>query len=151
MKSSVKMAFLAAAVGVFTVAGPSSAVEPDGNEFAGTGDFLNTLSGAMTIADWFSISNADEISFSGDNDFHIIACKTTGRKVRNIQVSFNHSEGDLDIEVKSLSGTSIGTSTGVTDFETVPLTGSTRNAVQLKVYGWAGAINDYGLFFQCVP
>ncbi len=150
MKS--KMIGLAAAFGLFMLTGQSSAVEPDNDgSWAGTADYLNTLAGAFTVADFFSISNADSIFPTGDNDYHLLMCKTPGRKVRNITVSFTHSSGDIDIQVKSMNGTFSQISQGTVDNETISLSGQSFNAVQLKVYGFSGATNDYGIFFQCVP
>jgi hypothetical protein len=150
MKS--KMIGAVAALGLLMLSGQSSAIEPDNTgTWAGTADYLGTLAGAFTIAGFFSISNADSLT-ANDVDYHLIACKTPGRKVKNIQVTFNHSDGDVDIVVKSLDGAFSQTSQGTTDVEQILLTAQSFNAVQLKVYGFQGAANpNYGIFFQCTP
>lgn len=91
------------------------------------------------------------ISPTGDVDYFMIGCgKTTGTGLmKQFQLSFTHALGDLDVAVYSLDGQFVGSSTGVTNFETVNLAAQNKNAFFVKVYGFNGAVNPYTVIVDC--
>jgi hypothetical protein len=51
--------------------------------------------------------------------------------------------------VYDLAGNLLGISQGVTDHERVDVSGFGIQLVVVKVYGYNGATNDYGLHIEC--
>jgi hypothetical protein len=89
----------------------------------------------------------ESISPTGDVDYLIMSCANT--TLKSVMISFTHAFGDLDMCAYTLSGSTIGCSTGVTNNETIQLTPQAKNAIVLKVYGYAGATNPYSININC--
>jgi len=89
----------------------------------------------------------ESIASSSDVDYIYLACD--GRPVRAASVDFTHARGDIDIYVYDLAGNLLGISQGVTDHERVDVSRFGTQLVVVKVYGYNGAINDYGLHIEC--
>jgi len=90
----------------------------------------------------------EAISSSTDVDHIILACGTG--KVQSITINFAMSSGhDLDMAVYDLSGNFIGSSTGVTNSETVNVSAANKQAIVMKVYGWQGSTNPYDMVIVC--
>ena len=82
---------------------------------------------------------AGAIKPTGDIDFVQVNCQ--GTTMRAVGISGFHLNGvtDLDIAAYDVSGTFLGSSTGVGPSETIDLVGLGQKAVYLKVYGFGGA------------
>jgi hypothetical protein len=96
-------------------------------------------------------NNDRKITPAGDVDYFMVGCgKTTGTGLmKQVQISFTHAVGDLDMFVYSLDGQVIGTSTGVTNFETVNVAAQNKNAFFVRVYGFNNAVNPYAVIVDC--
>jgi hypothetical protein len=89
----------------------------------------------------------EAISPTGDVDYLVVTC---GADIMDkITVSYTHANGDIDMQVYTLGGALVGGSYGVTGSESVSVLAQSRNAFVLKVYGYAGAVNQYGLGIFC--
>jgi hypothetical protein len=127
----------------------SQAIEPQNNEapwkwWISAGDL--TLYTAEQLGAGWSIG-VERIASSSDVDHVYLACD--GRPVTAAQVNLNHASGDIDMEVFDLAGNYLGASRGVGDEERVDVKAFGKQMVVVKVYGYNGAINDYGLYAQC--
>jgi hypothetical protein len=86
-------------------------------------------------------SGTDLMVCSGDDDFFRVTVPS-GETVE-VQVSFVHTDGDIDLEILDNNGSSIASSTTVGDVESATLTGPGTFVVH--VYGYAGAQASYTL------
>jgi len=77
---------------------------------------------------------------SGEEDW--FALETDG-SVLTVLIAFQHSEGDLDLEVYDESGDQTGFSNGTTDSESVEV--GQDGAALIRVYGYNNATNGYTL------
>lgn len=78
---------------------------------------------------------------SGDHDYFAI----TQSSYLSVTLSFTHSQGDLDMELYSPSGSLVTSSASVTDQEVITLSGLAAGTYKVHVYGYDGATNDYSL------
>lgn len=127
----------------------SQAIEPQNNQapwkwWISAGDV--TLYTAEALGAGWSIG-VERIDSSSDVDHVYLACD--GRPVTAAAVDFLHGSGDIDMEVYDLAGNYLGASRGVSDQERVDVRAFGMQMVVVKVYGYNGAINDYGLYAQC--
>jgi hypothetical protein len=143
--------FLAACM---LIASPAMATEPLNNNaiFTGSphrGD--HSTYGILDVNATVQFAAFESISPSGDVDYQVISCQNDAApKVKKIELSFTHAQGDIDMCVYTLAGTLIGCSTGTTNNEIVDLSGVNWKTVVLKVYGYAGATNPrYDIQFWC--
>lgn len=81
---------------------------------------------------------------SGDDDF--FAYEHQGGELR-VDLTFVHAVGDLDLEVFGPDGTSVGTSAGVDDTESVVIAADAAQAgtYVVRVHGYQGDAGDYTL------
>jgi Leishmanolysin/Bacterial pre-peptidase C-terminal domain/Bacterial Ig-like domain len=107
------------------------------NDTLRTAKFLGKPNGPLTISglglvdsnDWYSFSLASK---GGPND--------------KVAISFQHSQGDLDLQLYNVSGTKIKSSTGVTDGEQISLNGLAAGTYYIRVFGKNNASNpNYSL------
>ncbi|NJL73455.1 MAG: hypothetical protein HC888_18990, partial [Candidatus Competibacteraceae bacterium] len=85
---------------------------------------------------------------SGDSDFFrfTLPAPTGGNQV---QVTFDHTLGDVDLRLFNAEGELVGGSAGVTGTESLDLGDFAAGAYTLEVFGFAGAANpDYQLLFD---
>jgi len=78
----------------------------------------------------------------GDDDF--FAVTGDGRDLV-VTLSFDHSAGDLDLELRSEAGDFIALSNGVSDTESLEETTVAGDAYHVRVFGYGGASGDYML------
>jgi hypothetical protein len=152
----------ACAIGAFSclvfASGAVAASEPINNNYPwmyGTNGVWNgDMSVYASLDSPSSIWNFyEDISPTGDVDYHVMSC---GRPynggngtVASVRVDFTHSLGDIDIYVYNTKGTVLGTSQGVGNYEEVNVSSQNLSTVILKVYGYAGAVNNYQLMLNC--
>lgn len=87
--------------------------------------------------------NNVNIDQSGDDDWYrflLLAPDTV-----DIAATFSHGSGNLDLEVADVNGTVLASSTSSTDNELVQLGNLTAGLYYIRVYGVAGATNNYSL------
>lgn len=93
------------------------------------------------------------ISTSTDVDYMVATCAKSSSSplgtINTLSIQFTHSAGDLDIVVYGVLGTELGRSTGVGNSETVTIAAQKISAAVIKVYGFQGAMNTYGVTIDC--
>ncbi|HPD17256.1 MAG TPA: LEPR-XLL domain-containing protein, partial [Planctomycetota bacterium] len=84
-----------------------------------------------------------------DQDFFQITAQDTGKLVVNLH--FLHADGDLDLQIQDRLGNLIASSISTTDDEwlAIPVVGQQR--YYIRVYGVAGATNQYDLEIENFP
>ena len=146
----VLLSCTAALMGALLFEGSSSAVEPDDFNFASVGQHFGHISSYITPGNHAFFGNPDAIFPANDVDYHLISCGVAGKKITDLKILFGHASGDLDMAVYRMDGTFIASATSTTDDEIVTVSNFTnQNTVQLRVYGWAGATNNYNVEIFC--
>ncbi len=84
---------------------------------------------------------SDLMVCSGDDDFYRVTVGS-GQSLE-VRIDFEHSEGDLDLEVLDNEGTSLASSASISNSETATLTGPGTFVV--RVHGYQGAEAAYSL------
>jgi hypothetical protein len=107
---------------------------------------------AKDTANWGP--RADQtISTSTDVDYLVATCAKSALAangtINSLSIDFTHASGDLDIVVYDVLGSELGRSTGVGNSETVSLSALKTSAAVIKVYGYLGAQNTYGVTISC--
>jgi len=116
---------------------------------------LNAMS-AETIDDPYedndTLSTARQISFpfsnsslkSYDEDWYKVYLGAVGETI-DVTINFTHANGDLDLELYNSSGTRIDYSTSTSNQEIVSYTISSSGYYYIRVFGYQGATNSYGM------
>jgi hypothetical protein len=102
---------------------------------------LRTVSGLL---EWEDLS----IHSTTDRDFFRFETTGAGAADNYVDVLFSHASGDVDVRLLNSAGAVIASSTGVGDNERLSLQGLAAGTYFVEVYGFAGALNDYGLTFN---
>lgn len=68
-----------------------------------------------------------------------------------LTLDFDGSAGDIDLALLDANGTQLGTSTGITDIETIRLNVMTAGVYIARIYGFRGAENQYTGSFAITP
>ncbi|MBN1606429.1 MAG: hypothetical protein JW940_07330 [Polyangiaceae bacterium] len=151
-KLGVLATFPAALATIICAAQPSSAIEPADNAAPWNSKgypYFNTAS-YYTCPGNGCATAQDTIASSTDVDYHVVSCGR-GRHMVNLGIYLTHSNGDLDIDVFSVHGGYIASSTDVTNHESVNIRGVVdTSAAVVRVYGYAGATNSYILDVFCL-
>lgn len=120
------------------------ATEPTNNNKIWTASLSNTdmsiyqgTAGAATS--WNTLEYIDTV---GDNDYHIVSCGGN-QTLRSVGIGLTHTAGDLDIKAYRLDGTLLGSSSSISDYESVDVLASGQKAVVLRVFGFNNATNIY--------
>ncbi|MFB6141901.1 MAG: pre-peptidase C-terminal domain-containing protein [Halorientalis sp.] len=86
----------------------------------------------------------DDLSIQdGEDDFYAVQLQQG--ETLEVSIDFDHSRGDLDLEVQGPSGFTEGSSASVTDGETVTVTASQTGTYYVRAYGFAGAGGPYSM------
>ena len=116
--------------------------DADANEPNNDAEVATALSGAQDLAE-LSICEADEDWFN--------ITLAAGDSAR-IGVTFLHSLGDIDVELYDAEGFEVDSSASASDDEWLAVLSKDSEATYtLRVYGFEGAINDYGLTVELNP
>ena len=83
--------------------------------------------GGLTIHDGF------------DEDFFRFYVNSTGTNQDFARINFQHSQGDLDMELYNENGQRVGIANGTSNSETISLNNMSRGYYTLRVYGYNGA------------
>ena len=92
-----------------------------------------------------SVSNLS-IHTTSDYDFFSVGMISGVTYWYNI--SFTHSNGDLDMDLLDSSGTQLGYSAGTSNVESIQYTPSSNITGYLDVFGWSSATNTYALTIE---
>ncbi|MEY2930198.1 MAG: hypothetical protein RL033_947 [Pseudomonadota bacterium] len=141
-------------VGIMLVAGSSLAIEPTDNN-SPTGPLLNMLNATFyecgISGNGCGFNTNDAITTSTDNDFYVVACGQS--RINTITVTLVNAPftgtGDIDLDVLKPNNTTIGTSHGVGQVETVNTSAANLNAVIVRVFGFNGGKNTYQVGVSC--
>ena len=82
---------------------------------------------------------------ASDDDFFSI--NATAGTTYWVNISFTHSQGDLDMDLYDSSQSQVDWSAGTGNSESVTYTPTTNQTLYAQVYGWAGATNTYSVTF----
>lgn len=114
--------------------------------------FHGDVSAFTTTATSCEFGSGEAIASSTDVDHFVVSCGGFAGglgTVKKVTLRFTHASGDLDLRVYATDGTLLGSSTGVSDTETVDVSAQKRGGVVVKVYGYGGATNAYALTQYC--
>lgn len=147
--TSLRRLFSGLLMGAFLLAPtPGDAMEPSNDQGTWKHPYGNIdLTFYTTAAPGSRWGGVEAISSSSDVDHVLMACN--GRNVTGVDIYLEPGTGDLDIYVYDLAGNLLGSSGGVTNFETVYLSAFTKQAVIIKVYGYLGATGAYHPAVYC--
>ncbi|HEY2416219.1 MAG TPA: pre-peptidase C-terminal domain-containing protein [Pirellulaceae bacterium] len=81
------------------------------------------------------------LSLIDANDWFRFTTAAKGTVADNVTITFQNSQGNLDLELYSVSGIRLKTSTGFGNSETISLNGLAAGTYNIRVYGKAGATN----------
>lgn len=84
-----------------------------------------------------------EIANNSDQDYFTIT--SIGATTPTIRIEFTHAEGDLDLVLFDSSGTQLGISNGILDFEQLSTPLTNGETLTIQVFGFNGASNAYRL------
>jgi hypothetical protein len=102
------------------------------NDTFGTARNLGALTATRTVT---GLRMADA------NDWFRFTTTATGTAASRVGINFSHAQGDLDIRLYNAAGVQIGSSLGVTNAESISLSGRPAGTYYLRVYGYQGAEN----------
>jgi len=109
------------------------------NDTFATARNLGTLTGSATISN---------LVMADASDFYRFTTTGAGTTAHRIVLNFTHSQGDLDIVLYNSAGTQLKISQGVTNSETISLSGLAAGTYSIRVYGYRGVQNPaYSLAF----
>jgi hypothetical protein len=152
-KRSVAAVVVGAVAGLLG-AGSSLAIEPTDNTaplgtllFIGNATFYECgISG-----NGCGFNTTDAITTNTDTDYYVVACGQS--RVNSVTVTLANSPfngtGDVDMQVLKPNNTSIGSSTGIGQVETVNTSSANLNAVVVRVFGHNGGKNTYQVGVSC--
>jgi hypothetical protein len=113
----------------------------DGFEDNDTQETARNLSAIRTIA----LKSWDNLSVD-DDDWFKFNLPSLGTANDYVSINFNHSLGDLDLEIYNSSGTKINESAGVSNSERISLRSLAAGDYFIKVFGYNDATNpNYSL------
>lgn len=75
------------------------------------------------------------------NDWYRFTMNSKGGAADRVTITFQNGEGDLDLQLYSVSGRLLKSSTGTGNSETISLSGRPSGTYYIRVFGKAGAIN----------
>jgi hypothetical protein len=102
------------------------------NDTRATAKNLGTLTTSTTIG---NLVQADA------NDWYRFTTTARGTTSSNVSLAFTHAQGDLDLELYNSFGQRLKISQGVTNGETVSLSGLAAGTYFARVYGYRGVTN----------
>ncbi|MEY3456985.1 MAG: hypothetical protein RL215_142, partial [Planctomycetota bacterium] len=121
-------------------------LNPDSDE-GPNGNGNNTWQTATSIAEP-GTRTGRTIHNDTDDDFYKIQLTSPGTADSFAGITFQHSQGDLDIFLLDSAGNFLTSSNGVTDTERISLEGRPAGTYYLQVYGYAGATGTYDAQFS---
>ena len=80
-----------------------------------------------------------------DVDYFRFVTAGPGVSGNSVRLDFTHAAGDVDMRLYDVQGVELRASTGVTNSEEVSLSGLAAGTYYVKVYGFAGATNNYSM------
>ncbi len=124
-----------------TVDAPFAGVTADWGEGS---DNNNAISRATNLGKLDRQFNRDNLSITAnDTDWFRFEIDAKGGVSDAAGITFNHQQGDLDIELYASDGTTLlDSSQGVGNTESISLNGRNAGVYFLKVYGYGGATNS---------
>ena len=84
----------------------------------------------------------------GDTDWYEFVLTQTGQAGQGVVLDFAHLEGDIDVELYNADNQYLNGSYSISDGEFISLEGVEPGNYLVKVYGYAGATNDYNLLID---
>lgn len=121
----------------WTIDGPAATTTPsddtyENNDTFATASNLGTRTSAVTLS---GLVMAD-----GD-DYYKFTTTASSTSANSVSISFQNSQGDLDLALYNSAGTLVAQSNGVTNEETVSLNGLAAGTYTVRVFGYQGVAN----------
>jgi hypothetical protein len=139
----------ALAAGLVLASSQASAMEPDNNTIPAGVYFGNPELyqwNAEATGEW---AGQTPIT-AGDVDYVVVSCSGLRPVARlGIRIYPFYNGPDLDIQIYDMNGTFLGSSTGTGALENFPTTAFGKQALIMKVYGFAGATGTYDVMAWC--
>lgn len=117
----------------------SYAIAPDASE---PNDSRATASGPITLNPGAALTVGTYNTFGSEDFFELIS---TADLSAVVTVEFLHSNGDVDLQLQDAGGASLGISQSTSNSETLSVSLTAGVPVYIRVYGFQGASNTYGL------
>ncbi|WP_084613232.1 clostripain-related cysteine peptidase [Planktothrix rubescens] len=93
-----------------------------------------------------AINQQNLVIKSGNDDYFQFEIPSSLEADRLLSISFQHNQGDLDLELLNSEGTIVGSSATVGNQESISLEGLAAGSYKAKVFGYGGASNpNYNL------
>jgi subtilisin family serine protease len=130
----------------WTIDGPTPTIAPpplttdddyENNDTSSAASDLGLLTGNRTISN---------LVMADGDDWYRFSMAGSGASGSAVSLSFQHADGDLDLQVYTSSGMLVGQSTSISNSETVSLNGQSAGTYYVRAYGYRGASNpNYSL------
>lgn len=111
----------------------------------GDGDRLGPNDRQSGATDLGTGGSFDDLSIHDTTDGDYFAIEAEDDEVIEVDASFSHAQGDLDLTLVDDTGALVGSSISVTDGEELSYEPPSDGTYYAVVYGFAGATNDYDL------
>jgi hypothetical protein len=121
------------------VDGPAAPADDayENNDSFGAAYNLGTLTTTRTISG---------LRMADSQDWFRFTMNGAGTTADYVRINFTHSQGDVDLELYNASGSRLRIANGVSNSETISLSGLGAGTYYVKVYGYNGAQNpNYSL------
>ncbi len=106
----------------------------------------DSIAAATTISTLPLSQSSLSIHTTSDYDFFAVSMISGATYWYNI--TFIHTNGDLDMDLLDSSGTQLGWSSGTSNVESIAYTPSSNITGYLDVFGWGSATNTYALTIE---
>jgi len=101
----------------------------------------DTFAAASNLGTRTTASTITGLKMADAHDYYKFTMSGTGTLADYVQIAFNNSQGDLDLEILNSAGVRVGISQGTTGSERVNLTNLAAGTYTVHVYGYHGALN----------
>ncbi|MCS5534756.1 MAG: PPC domain-containing protein, partial [Candidatus Poseidoniales archaeon] len=112
-----------------------------------TGDANEPNDSFATATPISSPSSQSSLTIHNSSDDDFFSINATAGTTYWVNISFTHSQGDLDMDLYDSSQSQIDWSAGTGNSESVTYTPSTNQTLYAQVFGWGSATNTYSVTF----
>jgi subtilisin family serine protease len=122
----------------WTIDGPAAATSPTADDSYENNDSLSAAYNLGTLTGTQTVSN---LVMSDSADWFRFTTGALGTSANSVSISFQNSQGNLQLALYNSAGTLLATSAGTGNTETISLSGRAAGTYYIDVYGNGGATN----------